>query len=141
MRRIIGSEGEDDRDYDFLSSVEVLVVDQLDIVTMQNLQHLQDVFAHLNLQPKKTHGVDFSRVLMWALNGHGAHFRQTILLSNAPMAEANALFNRGVNYCGRLRVLNPVTGPERALSSVFSPAPMLFHRINPSSLKESPSAR
>ena len=40
LRMVIGAEGEDKRDYDFLTSVEVLIMDQVDIFAMQNWEHI-----------------------------------------------------------------------------------------------------
>lgn len=75
LRMIIGAEGEDERDYDFLSSIELLVMDQADVFLMQNWDHVLHVLDHLHLQPKKTHGTDFSRVRSWAVNGWTKYYR------------------------------------------------------------------
>ena len=40
LRMVIGAEGERDRDHDFLSSLEVVIVDQTDVFLMQNWDHL-----------------------------------------------------------------------------------------------------
>ncbi|XP_019404972.1 PREDICTED: digestive organ expansion factor homolog isoform X2 [Crocodylus porosus] len=40
LRTVIGAEGEKKRDFDFLSSIEILIIDQADIYLMQNWEHI-----------------------------------------------------------------------------------------------------
>ncbi len=80
------------RDFDFLSSLDMIIVDQADVYLMQNWEHMLHLFEHTHLQPKESHGVDFSRVRMWALNGLNKYYRQTLLFSDFQTPEINALF-------------------------------------------------
>lgn len=57
------------RSADFLSSVEIVIADQLDCMTMQNWEHVQFIFSKLNALPDDAHGCDFSRVKPWYLDG------------------------------------------------------------------------
>ena len=40
LRMIIGTEGEKQHEYDFLSSIEMLIMDQADVFMMQNWEHI-----------------------------------------------------------------------------------------------------
>jgi hypothetical protein len=45
LQLVVGSSGADKRDYDFLSSLEVLVIDRADVISMQNWTHLEDLIS------------------------------------------------------------------------------------------------
>ncbi|KAF9437745.1 rRNA-binding ribosome biosynthesis protein utp25 [Entomortierella beljakovae] len=105
LKTVIGAEGDKKRDYDFLSSIEVVIVDQTDDMLMQNWDHLETVFEHMNLTPKDPHGCDFSRLRNWALDGRSKYVRQTLLFSNYPTPEINALFKKySRNVAGKVKV-------------------------------------
>ncbi|XP_072929829.1 U3 small nucleolar RNA-associated protein 25 homolog [Epargyreus clarus] len=132
LRMIIGAEGEEDRDYDFLASIELLVMDQADVFLMQNWDHLLHTLDHLHLQPKKTHGTDFSRVRSWAVNGWSKYYRQTLVFSSVSLPEIKSILNRKCqNYAGKVLVTNP---PEvGSMQQVLLQIPQLFHRFNAAS--------
>ncbi|DBA68662.1 TPA: hypothetical protein ACH3X2_013458 [Trebouxia sp. C0005] len=112
---------------DFLSSIEVLLVDRLDVLQMQNWAHMTTVLEAVNQVPQGQHGVDIMRVREWYLSGHARQHRQTILLSSFATAEANALFNRMcVNHAGKARLKVSYKG---VLGHTLSPVRQLFERI------------
>lgn len=86
-------------DWDFLSSIELLVIDQADTILMQNWEHLQHILAHVNRIPKKSHGCDFSRVRSIFLDGAAQNVRQTLLFSKFPQPEINSLINTLTTNC------------------------------------------
>ncbi|XP_023938785.2 U3 small nucleolar RNA-associated protein 25 homolog [Bicyclus anynana] len=140
LRMIVGAEGEEDRDYDFLASVEVLVMDQADVFYMQNWDHLLHVLDHFHLQPKKTHGTDFSRVRSWAVNGWAKYYRQTLVFSSVSLPELKSVMNRKCqNYAGKVLVENfPEVG---SIQQVLVQVPQLFHRFNATNPLSSVDAR
>lgn len=152
LRMAIGSEeggGGDKKqkkmDFDFLSSIEVVVVDQADALLMQNWEHVEYIFEHLNLQPREAHDCDFSRVREWYLDRHAPHFRQTVVLSafNTPeLAELHRRFGR--NWAGRVRVQPAAyAGAIEELGSTTGlvKARQTFSRFEASSAAAEPDAR
>lgn len=136
LRMIIGAEGEEDRDYDFLSSIEILVMDQADVFAMQNWDHVLHVLDHLHLQPKKTHKTDFSRVRSWAINGWSKYYRQTLIFSGVEMPELKSVINkRCFNYAGNVCVRNKMR--LGALREVVVQVPQFFHRFKATSIVSS----
>ena len=104
LRMAIGADNPKKIDYDFLSSIEIVVVDQADAMLMQNWEHMEYVFEHLNLQPKEAHGCDFSRVRDWYLDGNAKYLRQTILYSSFNFPSLNRFFTRHMlNVAGKMR--------------------------------------
>ncbi|KAJ8946429.1 hypothetical protein NQ318_014415 [Aromia moschata] len=129
LRTIIGAEGEQERDFDFLASIELLIFDQTEIFIMQNWDHIFHILNHMHLQPKDSHGTDFSRVRTWSLNGWAKYYRQTLIFSSLVLPEINAVFNRKCsNYAGKVRVANTIE--FGCIGQVFVQLPHVFHRFD-----------
>ncbi|XP_075982902.1 U3 small nucleolar RNA-associated protein 25 homolog [Anticarsia gemmatalis] len=140
LRMIVGAEGEEDRDYDFLASIEVLIMDQADVFLMQNWDHLLHVLDHFHLQPKKTHGTDFSRVRSWAVNGWAKYYRQTLIFSSVALPEIKSIINKKCyNYAGKVLVENPIE--VGSIQQVLVQVPQIFHRFTAANPLESVEAR
>uniref|UniRef100_A0A8C5S9E7 U3 small nucleolar RNA-associated protein 25 homolog n=1 Tax=Laticauda laticaudata TaxID=8630 RepID=A0A8C5S9E7_LATLA len=128
LRTVIGAEGENKRDYDFLSSIEILIIDEADIYLMQNWEHVLHLINHMNLLPLESHGVDFSRVRMFSLNNWSKYYRQTLLFSALHHPQISSIFNKHCfNYRGQVAVRNaPLTG---SISHVVVQLPHVFRKI------------
>lgn len=136
LRLIIGAPGEKDREYDFLASVELLILDQMELFLAQNWDHLLYLFDHLHLQPQSRQNTDFSRVRSWCLNGWSKFYRQTLLFSSYDLPEFRSLFNnRCRNYAGKVRTANIVK--LGSIRHVVMEVPQVFHRIDVKSLESS----
>ncbi|KAG5723219.1 hypothetical protein E4T56_gene278 [Termitomyces sp. T112] len=107
---------EKEKNADYLSSIEVLVIDQLDALSMQNWDHVKFGLSYLNKLPKESHDTDFSRLKPWYLEGHAAYLRQSIFLAAHETPEARALYNNSLmNVAGKIRTQKhwpPVSVPE-----------------------------
>lgn len=111
LRMALGMEDSKKKDYDFLSSIEIVIVDQADSLAMQNWEHLEYIFEHLNLQPKEAHGCDFSRVRNWYLDNNARFLRQTILISAFNFPSLNRLYTHHMsNVAGKVKYQKPHEG-------------------------------
>lgn len=139
LRMAIGSEEDKKLDFDFLSSIELVVVDQADALLMQNWEHVEFIFEHLNLQPKDAHGCDFSRVRNWYLEDWAKYFRQTVILSSFNTPELSELLRLHChNWAGKVRLQPEYAGN---LQQLGVKAKQTFSRLQAPSVDKDPDAR
>ncbi|CAN8106261.1 unnamed protein product [Discula destructiva] len=139
LRMAIGSEDGKKVEHDFLSSIEVVVVDQAEALLMQNWEHMEYIFEHLNLQPKDDHGCDFSRVRNWYLEDQGKYFRQNIVFSQFNTPELSKLLRQHCrNWAGKVRI-----EPEHhgVIQEIGVKAKQTFSRFDSPSVTDEPDAR
>lgn len=136
LRMVVGAPDDKNRDYDFLASIEMLILDQADIFFAQNWDHLLHVMDHLHLQAQSARNTDFSRVRSWCLNQWSRFYRQTLLFASHELAEFRSLFNsRCSNYRGKVRLLNPIV--NGTMKHVAIHVTQTFHRIDVLSIQSS----
>lgn len=125
-------DGKKGNDADFLSSIEIAIVDQASALLMQNWQHVEYIFSQLNLLPKESHGCDFSRVRHWCLDGKAKYLRQTIVLADFITPEINSIHTKlMLNIAGKLKYTPVYSGAILAISSSLPlRIPQLFLRLN-----------
>jgi U3 small nucleolar RNA-associated protein 25 len=148
LRGILENEDVKKRDYDFLSSIEVVIVDQADAMAMQSWSNVETVFKHLNLPLKEAHGCDFSRVRSWYLDGHAKYLRHTLISSAYTTPEMNRLFNADMqNIAGKAKLLPTYDGQNGSsiaineASNTLSGVKQTFSRFDCKSPSEEPEAR
>uniref|UniRef100_A0A915CML2 U3 small nucleolar RNA-associated protein 25 homolog n=1 Tax=Ditylenchus dipsaci TaxID=166011 RepID=A0A915CML2_9BILA len=111
LRMIIGDETEAKREFDFLASIEVLVIDKAHLLLMQNWEHLSDI----------------SRVRQWALNDYSKYYRQTLIFSEVNSVEIQALFSRFCrNYAGMISL---VKSRQSIIEQIELPIVQGFYRF------------
>ena len=129
LRTVIGEKGESNYEYDFLSSVEMCILDNADTFLMQNWEHVIHIFKHLHLRPKEAHDVDFSRVRNSALNGDLKHYCQTAVFSSVSLPQISSLLTKYCfNHRGLIMVQNVVE--KGAICGVTYPLPQVYHRVD-----------
>lgn len=140
LRRVIENEDLKKKDHDFLSSIEIAVVDQADAMQMQSWENVEVVFKHLNLQLKESHGCDFSRVRTWYLDELAKYFRQTIVFSAYVTPEINRLYNTSMlNHNGKVKITPVYLGAIANLTGLG--IRQIFSRFDCSSPAADPDAR
>ncbi|KAM3582055.1 rRNA-binding ribosome biosynthesis protein utp25 [Umbelopsis sp. WA50703] len=132
LRTAIGAEGDKKRDFDFLSSLEVIIMDQTQQFLMQNWDHIEHIMEHVNLIPKDAHGCDFSRVKSWYLDGRAKYLRQTLIFADFLTPEINALFNKYMkNVAGKHKIKQSYDG---SMVDVIANVQQTFIRLEAQSL-------
>ncbi|CAM8913404.1 unnamed protein product [Rhodiola kirilowii] len=139
VNKIAEAEADKEKDVDYLSSVEVFIIDHADIISMQNWDHVRTVVPYFNRMPKKQHGTDFMRVKRWYLDGLSKYYRQTIVLGSYLTPEMNALFNRHCfNFQGKITLACKFEG---VLPKLSPPVGQIYERFDAESMGDIPKTR
>ncbi|KAH8401353.1 hypothetical protein KR009_004865 [Drosophila setifemur] len=123
-----------DNDFDFLNSIELLIVDQAELFLAQNWENLLHSLDHLHLQPQKLPDTNCQRVRTWCLSGASSFYRQTLLFSSHDLPEFRAVVNSKCNnYQGMIRVSNLIENGH--IRNVLTPIQQIFRRISCSNVE------
>jgi len=72
---------------------------------MQNWEHVEYIFKHLNCKLTEPRGCDWSRVRKWYLEENARYFRQTITFAAFNTPDINSLlFNQSKNWAGKIKI-------------------------------------
>ncbi len=85
-------ENKQEKIYDFLSSIEILLVDFAEVFTFQNISHLEEVLEVVNQMPKSNANiVDINRIKDNYKDNYAAYLRQSIFVSHFKNLEIEML--------------------------------------------------
>lgn len=127
------------RQYDFLSSIEVFIVDRANQIEAQNWAHVNLVLKYLNKVPKEFHDADFSRIRMWYINDQAPLLRQTLVFSEYTTPPITSLVSsKSVNIGGRVRYKPTFTSKNCTINSIGLRLKQIFQRFSsPSPMEDS----
>ncbi|CAH0475421.1 unnamed protein product [Peronospora belbahrii] len=118
---------------DFLSSIEVCIVDSISLMAMQNLEHLRTVLRAMNVPPKEAPYADFARVRDWNLAFLASYFRQTVVFGHGVEPIFNALLKQTCcNVSGLVKYVShyDLVDGSASMSRVVREIRHLFQRID-----------
>jgi U3 small nucleolar RNA-associated protein 25 len=131
-----------DGDSDFLSSIEICLVEYADVLMMQNWDHAIDLMNFLNKEPANNNNTDFSRVRNYLLEGQGAHWRQLIISTNIIDPSLGSAFKRfGKSVSGSVKIRRKMLPEDAAISNVIVPIKQVFQKVGVSSFEKQSDAR
>ncbi|XVF50516.1 hypothetical protein PTKIN_Ptkin04bG0107400 [Pterospermum kingtungense] len=139
MTKFGKAEKNKDLDTDYLSSIEVVIIDHADVISLQNWSFLTSVVERLNHIPSKQHGTNVMRIRQWYLDGFAKFYRQTIILGYYLNPDMNSLFNRlCLNYQGKVKSVRDHKG---VLPKVLSQVRQIYERFDADSIADVDDAR
>ncbi|KEH37417.1 putative digestive organ expansion factor, predicted [Medicago truncatula] len=139
VNKIEETEINKEKDVDFLSSIEVLIIDHADVMTMQNWSHVRPVIEHLNRLPSTPPRTDVMRIRPWYLDEQARFYRQTIILGFYSNPEIITSFNHQCsNYEGKVKLMCEYKG---VLQKVLPKIQQVYVRFNIESIVDADDDR
>ncbi|EDO18295.1 hypothetical protein Kpol_1039p46 [Vanderwaltozyma polyspora DSM 70294] len=119
------------RQDDFLSSIEVMIVDQLHSIEYQNISHVYTILEHINKIPQQQREADFSRIRMWYINDQAKFLRQTMLFTRYISPTANAIINgKCHNMAGRWKNNQIISSEDSSIGQLGIKIKQIFQRFD-----------
>ncbi|GMM53718.1 rRNA-binding ribosome biosynthesis protein [Maudiozyma humilis] len=131
LQMIVENTDKKKRQDDFLSSIEIAIIDQFNVIEYQNISHIYTILEHLNTIPKEQHDSDFSRIRMWYINDQARLFRQTMIFTKYVSPNSNAIINhKCLNWNGRWKNHRRITPEESSVGQLGVRVKQIFQRFN-----------
>jgi U3 small nucleolar RNA-associated protein 25 len=133
---------ETERNVDYLSSIEICLLQHSEVMLMQNWDHVNDILTLLNQQPKNNNNTDFSRVREYLLDDQGAHWRQLIVSTKFMDPYLISSFKRfSKSIAGSVKVRRKTPNDDAAIANVLRPIKQVFQRVPVQSFAQQCQAR
>ncbi|KRW98859.1 hypothetical protein PPERSA_04792 [Pseudocohnilembus persalinus] len=123
LRQKIGAKGSKDREFSFLSSIDILIIDRASTIFMQNFTYLEEILEVINKIPKHqkmTNGIE--EIRPYFFDNMAKFYRQSIVYTECNFPELNSLKNKFFhNYKGQI-MNKPIYAP------LFSEKELVFNQ-------------
>jgi len=130
LKMATSGDEDDGVDIDFLSSVEICMVLNADVLLMQNWDHVGSCLEALNHQPTKSNDTDFSRVRNYLLAGQAAYWKQLVFVSRIADPYIMSTFkHHAKSVAGRLKLRRKVPADEATICEVLVRVRQVFQRV------------
>lgn len=140
LRLVIGAEGDEDRKFAFLSSIEICILDRCHVFQMQNWEHIEEIMSVMNRIPRHRDVVnDITEIREYYFENLARFFRQTIVYTEYRFPQLNSLLRNHVENHNGIVMNKPVYKRLNANSEL--PVNEEFLRFEVESHKEEPQAR
>ena len=118
--------------YDFLSSIEIFLMDFSEVFIYQNMEHLNEILSFLNKPPKNNQNiVDINRIKENYANNLGEYLRQNIIISQFKCIDIDAAINdicKNIN--GKILLNGPYENQITLLKNEFEEKYKLLNSDN-----------
>ncbi|KAK6202940.1 digestive organ expansion factor, partial [Scheffersomyces amazonensis] len=141
LSMILENQDKKKRQYDFISSIEVLIIDKANQIEMQNWDHVSTVLKYLNKIPKDFHDADFSRIRMWSINDQSKLLRQSLIFSEYLTPSINNLTTKSLNLSGKIKYKSIINSQNCIMNSIGIKIKQIFQRFDSSNPLEDPDSR
>ena len=108
--------------YDFLSSIEIFLMDFSEVFIYQNLEHLNEILSFINKPPKNNQNiVDINRIKEVYANNYGEYLRQNIIISHFKCLDIDVSINDiSKNINGKVLFDGPYENQTELIKKEFS---------------------
>ncbi|KAH3677029.1 hypothetical protein WICMUC_001935 [Wickerhamomyces mucosus] len=129
------------RQTDFLSSIEIFIVDEAQAIELQNWDHILTVLKYLNQVPKELHDTDFGRTRMWSIEDQSKYFTQSLIFTEYNTPNINNLLSRSKNIFGKYRFKSLIEQKDSAMYKLGLKIKQIFTRFQSTSPLNEPDER